>query len=224
MPLFEEDDYDDARKADGTPEGMVDITYNLTVERKLIDSLISSIDAPIQSPWMYCSLDELPTVLGVQPPVDDSDDLYTALVLGGLAITTTLMRAIHEESVPGLLSHLALLHDQIDAQQGDEMNIIESRYLLSQLVEFCEPVDPIDASLAMMRVIDSVYDGDGEVLPEKALATCKYLMCIALTVLHGDDADCTLELIKFLEEIYAEQAAEPVVPYFVELEDTEDGQ
>jgi hypothetical protein len=43
-------------------------------------------------------------------------------------------------------------------------------------------------------------------------------------VLHGDDADCTLELIKFLEEIYAEQAAEPVVPYFVELEDTEDGQ
>jgi hypothetical protein len=224
MPLFEEDDYDDARKADGTPEGMVDITYNLTVERKLIDSLISSIDAPIQSPWMYCSLDELPTVLGVQPPVDDSDDLYTALVLGGLAITTTLMRAIHEESVPGLLSHLALLHDQIDAQQGDEMNIIESRYLLSQLVEFCEPVDPIDASLAMMRVIDSVYDGDSEVLPEKALATCKYLMCIALTVLHGDDADCTLELIKFLEEIYAEQAAEPVVPYFVELEDTEDGQ
>jgi hypothetical protein len=224
MPLFEEDDYDDARKADGTPEGMVDITYNLTVERKLIDSLISSIDAPIQSPWMYCSLDELPTVLGVQPPVDDSDDLYTALVLGGLAITTTLMSAIHEDSVPGLLSHLALLHDQIDAQQGDEMNIIESRYLLSQLVEFCEPVDPIDASLAMMRVIDSVYDGDSEVLPEKALATCKYLMCIALTVLHGDDADCTLELIKFLEEIYAEQAAEPVVPYFVELEDTEDGQ
>jgi hypothetical protein len=69
-----------------------------------------------------------------------------------------------------------------------------------------------------------VYDGDGEVLPEKALATCKYLMCIALTVLHGDDVDCTLELIKFLEETYAEQAAEPIVPYFGELDDTEDGQ
>jgi hypothetical protein len=134
------------------------------------------------------------------------------------------MSAIHEDSVPGLLSHLALLHDQIDAQQGDEMNIIESRYLLSQLVEFCDPFDPNDATVAMMRVTDTVYDGDGEVLPEKALATCKYLMCIALTVLHGDDADCTLELIKFLEEIYAEQAAEPIVPYFGELDDTEDGQ
>lgn len=224
MPFFEENDYDDAREVDGTPEGMIDITYNLTVERKMIDSLISWIDAPILSPWMYCSLDELPAVLGVQPPTDDSDNLFTALVLGGLGITTTLMSAIHEDYVPGLLSHLALLHDQIDAQQGDEMSIIERRYLLSQLVEFCEPSDPIKASHAMMRVIDSVYDEDGEVLPEKALATCKYLMCIALTVLHGDDDDCTLELMKILEEVHAEQAAEPIVPYFVELEDTEDGQ
>jgi hypothetical protein len=224
MPLFEENDYDDAREVDGTPEGMVDITYNLTVERKLIDSLISSIDAPIQSPWMYCSLDELPAVLGVEPPTDDSDNLFTALVLGGLAITTTLMSAIHEDSVPGLLSHLALLHDQFDAQRGDETGIIEPRYLLSQLVEFCDPFDPNDATVAMMRVTDTVYDGDGEVLTEKALATCKYLMCIAVTVLHGDDADCTLELIKILEEVHAERAAEPVIPYFVELEDMEDGQ
>jgi hypothetical protein len=49
-------------------------------------------------------------------------------------------------------------------------------------------------------------------------------MCIAVTVLHGDDADCTLELIKILEEVHAERAAEPVIPYFVELEDMEDGQ
>jgi hypothetical protein len=134
------------------------------------------------------------------------------------------MSAIHEDSVPGLLSHLALLHDQFDAQRGDETGIIEPRYLLSQLVEFCDPFDPNDATVAMMRVTDTVYDGDGEILTEKALATCKYLMCIAVTVLHGDDADCTLELIKILEEVHAERAAEPVIPYFVELEDMEDGQ
>jgi hypothetical protein len=222
MPLFDENDYDNALDADGIPEGMVDVSYNLTVERKLIDCLSASIDEPILSPWMFCSLDELPTVLGVEPPVDDDDDLCTALLLGGVAVATTLMDAIHEDYVPGLLSHLASLHDQIDAEQGDEDSVIEPRYLLAQLVESCEPSDPTAARLAMMRILDSAFDENGEVLPEKALATCKYLMCIALAVLCGDADDCTVDLIEILKESHAERAAEPIIPYFDDVDGVED--
>ena len=222
MPLFDENDYDNALEADGIPEGMVDVRYNLTVERKLIDCLSSSIDEPILSPWMFCSLDELPTVLGVEPPVDDDDDLCIALLLGAVAVATTLMDAIHEDYVPGLLSHLASLHDQIDAEQGDEVSVIEPRYLLSQLVESCEPSDPTAARLGMMRILDSAFDENEEVLPEKALATCKYLMCIALAVLCGDADDCTVDLIEILKESHAERAAEPIIPYFDEVDGVED--
>jgi len=218
MPLFDENDYDNALEADGSPQGMVDISYNLTVERKMIDSLSSSIDEPILSPWMYCSLDELPTVLGVEPPADDDDDLCTALVLGGVAVATTLLGAIHEDYVPGLLSHLASLHDQIDAEQGDEESVIKPRYLFAQLVESCQPSDSIAVHLGMMRILDSVFDEDGNAIPEKALATCKYLMCIALAVLCGDADDCTVELIEILNESHAERAAEPIIPYFDDVD------
>ena len=222
MPLFNENDYDNALEADGTPQGMVDVSYNLTVERKLIDSLSSSIDDPILSPWMSCSLEELPTVLGVEPPADDDDDLCTALVLGGVAVATTLLGAIHEDYVPGLLSHLASLHDQIDAEQGDEESLIEPRYLLSQLVESCQPSDPTAVHIGMMRILDSVFDEDENVIPEKALATCQYLMCIALAVLCGDADDCTFELIEILNESHAERASEPIVPYFDDVDGIDD--
>lgn len=222
MPLFDENDYHNALEGDPTPQGMIDISYNLTIERKLIDNLSSSIDEPILSPWMYCSLNELPTVLGVEPPADEDDDLYTALVLGGVAVATTLLGAIHEDYVPGLLSHLASLHDQIDAEQGDEESLIEPRYLLSQLVESCQPSDPTAVHLGIMRILDSVFDEDENVIPEKALATCKYLMCVALAVLCGDDDDCTVELIEILNESHAERAAEPITPYYDDLDGMED--
>lgn len=222
MPLFNENDYDNALEADGTPQGMVDVSYNLTVERKLIDSLSSSIDDPILSPWMYCSLDELPTVLDVEFPADDDDDLYTALVLGGVAVTMTLIGAIHEDYVPGLLSHLASLHDQIDAEQGEEESLIEPRYLLSQLVKFCQPSDSSAARLGLMRIVDTAFDENEDIMPEKALATCKYLMCIALAVLCGDADDCTSELIEILNESHAERASEPIVPYFDDVDGIDD--
>jgi hypothetical protein len=221
MPLFNNDDYNDALEADGTPNGMVDISYNLTVERQIIDALSRSIDDPLSSPWMYCPLEELPSVLGVNSPVDDDDDLHSALVLGGVSVAMTLINSIHEDFVPGLLAHLASLHDQIDDAQVGEESIIKPRYLLSQLVEFCEPADPIASMLAMMRIIDTVFDDDGAVLPEKALATAKYLMCIALAVLSGDDEDCTVDLIELLETSHAERATEPVQPYFAEVDDQE---
>lgn len=218
MPLFDENDYNDALEADGAPQGMVDVSYNLTVERKLIDSLNSSIDEPIRSPWMHCSLDELPTVLGVEPPADDDDDLFIALVLGGVAVTVPLMAAIHEDYVPGLLSHLASLHDQIDAKQGDGESLIKPRYLLSQLLEFCEPSDPNAVHLGILRILDSVFDEDETVIPEKALATCRYLMCVALVVLCCDADDCTVELIEILNEFHADRAAEPILPYFDDVD------
>jgi len=221
MPIFNNDDYNNALEEDGTPNGMVDLTYNLTVERQLIDALSESIDEPLLSPWMHCPLEELPSVLGVASPIADDDDVHTALVLGGVSIAMTLMKSIHEDFVPGLLAHLAHLHDQIDAAQGGVESIIEHRYLLAQLVDFCEPSDSITSTLAMMRILDTVFDDDGEVLPENALATTKYLMCIALAVLSGDDEDCTVDLIELLETSHAERAAEPIQPYFSEVDDEE---
>jgi hypothetical protein len=70
----------------------------------------------------------------------------------------------------------------------------------------------------MMRILDSVFDEDGNAIPEKALATCKYLMCIALAVLCGDADDCTVELIGILNESHAERAAEPIIPYFDDVD------
>lgn len=222
MPLFNNDDYKDALEADCTPEGMVDLSYNLTVERQIIYALNQSIDEPLLLPWIDCPLEELPSVLGVNSPVeDDDDDMYSALVLGGVSVAMILLESIHEDYVPGLLAHLACLHDQIDAAQEGEVGIIEHRYLLSHLVEFCKPADPITSRLAMMRILDTIFDDDVEVLPEKALATAKYLMCIALAVLSGDDEDCTVDLIELLETSHAERAAEPIVPYYAEVDGQE---
>jgi len=222
MPLFDDDDYNHALEADDTPNGIVDVSYNLIVERQLIDALTRSIDEPLSSPWMYCPLDDLPSVLGVNSPVEDDDDLHTALVLGGVSVAMVLINSVHEDSVPGLLKHLASLHDQFDVSQAGEESIIEHRYLLSQLVQFCEPADPLTSQGAIMRVVDTVFDDDGEVLPQKALATTKYLMCVALAVLCCDDYDCTQEMIEFLNVCHAERAAEPVVPYFNQLEEQEE--
>jgi len=221
MPLFNDDDYNEALEADCTPEGMVDVSYNLTVERQLIYALSQSIDEPLLPAWIDCPLEELPSVLGVNLPVEDDDDMYSALVIGGVSVAMILLDSIHEDYVPGLLSHLACLHDQIDAAQEDEKGIIEHRYLLSHLVEFCKPADPIRSMLAMMRIVDTIFDDDGEVLPERALATTKYLMCIAVAVLSGDDEDCIVDLIELLETSHAERAAEPIVPYYAEVDDQE---
>lgn len=222
MPIFDERDYDNALQADVTPNGMVDLSYYLTVERKLIDALSISIVEPLSSPWLYCPLEELPSALGVDDPLEEGDDVHSALVLGGVAVILTLLNLVHEDSVPGLLAHLASFCDQIDAAQRDDVSIIEHRYLLAQLVEFCEPTDPIACQLAVMRILDSCHDDEGEVLLEAALATTKYLLSVALTVLCCDDDDCTVEMIESLKTCHAERAAEPVVPYFNELDEQED--
>jgi len=47
-------------------------------------------------------------------------------------------------------------------------------------------------------------------------------MCIALAVLSGDADDCTVELIEILNESHAERAAEPIVPYFDDVDGMED--
>jgi len=221
MPLFNNDDYKEALEADCIPEGMVDLSYNLTVERLIIAALKQSIGELLLPPWMDCPLEELPSVLGVNSPGEDDDDMYSALVLGGVSVAMILLDAIHEDYVPGLLAHLAFFHDQIDAAQEGEVGIIEYRYLLSHLVEFCKPADPITSRLAMMRILDTIFDDDVEVLPEKALATVRYLMCIALAVLSGDDEDCIVDLIELLETSHAERAAEPIVPYYAEVDDQE---
>lgn len=222
MPLFNENDYNNALDADKSPEGMIDLNYYLTVEGQLLEVLAASVNQPMVSPWMHCSLEDLPVLFGVEHPVEDGDELHSALVLGAVSVVLDLLGSIHEDSVPGLLLHLASLHEEIDAAQEGEVALIDHWYLLSQLVECFEPANEIDTRIAIMRIADLVYDTDGDVLPEKALATSKYLMCIAMAVLSGDNEDCTIDLLNLLRESHANRAAEPIVPYFDNIEDSEE--
>lgn len=222
MPLFNENDYNNALDADKAPEGMMDLNYYFGVEGQLIAVLAASVNQPMVSPWMHCSLEDLPGLLGVEHPVEDGDELHSALVLGAVSVVLDLFGSIHEESVPGLLLHLASLHDEIDAAQEGEVALIDHWYLLSQLVECFEPGNEIDTRIAIMRITDLVYDADGDVFPEKALATSKYLMCIALAVLCADNEDCTIELLDLVRESHINRAAEPVVPYFDSIDDSEE--
>jgi hypothetical protein len=204
-----------------TPDGVIDLSYELSVETRLIKVLEDAIGIdPTLIEWLSAAPCELPALWGIDDT--EADITHPALLLGSIAIVSGLVGGIHEESVPGLLNYLANFHDLIDTSENDEEQQLDHRYLFAQIVHFCKPNEVKDFENAFQLLFDYAFIDDETLDSDLALAVVRYLMLISILVLGGDNEDSTKELIDHIKECNNERCLEPIQPYFEDEEDQED--
>lgn len=217
MPLFDTNDFDSNREEQLA--GMVDLTYVLSVENSLICALEHATQVhPHEIEWLACNHEQLLASWRIPLSHSNDDSIAEALLLSSIGIVRNLLGFIHEESVPGLLKHLAFLHDKLDHVEAPWIKSIHPRLLLSQLVLFTQPTDDVEAQHAFMRIIDYAYDDEEEMIENAAIAVARYMMFISLVVLSGEEKSSNDELLCWLKNDHRERASEPVVPYFESVE------
>ena len=221
MPMFNHDDYNHQHDDRRTPDGIVDLTYELNIETRLIKVLEDAIGIdPTLIEWIYAYPSDLPALWGIDDT--EADIAHPALLLGSIAIVSGLVGGVHEESVPGLLKYLANFHDLIEIVENDDEEKLDYRLLFAQIVHFCQPATEMDKQHAFMRLMDYVFIDEETLDSSLALAVVRYLMVISILVLGGDDEEGTKELLDFIKECNSERALEPIQPYFEDEEDQDD--
>jgi hypothetical protein len=221
MPMFNHNDYNRQHDDSRIPDGVVDLSYELSVETRLIKVLEEAIGIdPTLIEWIYADPSDLPALWGIDDT--EADIAHPALILGSIAIVSGLVGGVHEESVPGLLNYLANFHDLIDTTENDEEMQLDHRFLFAQIVHFCQPATEKDKQHAFMRLMDYVFIDEETLDSDLALAVVRYLMLISILVLGGDDDEGTKELLDLIKECNNERCLEPIQPYFDDEEDQDD--
>lgn len=211
MPLFDDEDF---FRADSDEHSeLVDLTYTLDVEGMIIDQLGRSLAmTPNSLRWLALEGESVLESWRIPSPPDD-EDIFGAVVLSCTVICRNLIGSIHEDSVFGLLSHLALIHDHMELREEWWSELISPKDLLAQLVRFAEPTDELSVNHAMMNIINVAFDQSGLVIPDVAIDVAKYLMLISLAVLNGEDSSCNEQLLRMIKEDHEERCLQPIIQF-----------
>ena len=220
MPMFNKRDYERPDDDTSIPEGVVDLTYELTIERRLLELLEEALDGGLlTAPWLSADVDQLRAAWGIEEVEDE--DMYLALLLGAIWIVVNLMSAIHEDCVPDLLEYLARYHDELDAQESNLLSSKDRRFLLAQITHFSNPIATESSRHATMRIVDSVVDDDGLLDCDIALHVVRYLMLLCVVLLGGDEEDARA-LLGQAKDCHNERSLQPIMPYYDELEESDE--
>ncbi len=215
--MFNPRDYDQIGDDDAVPDGVVDLSYEIAVEARLIEVLREAFEGDLaQTPWLAADVDMLIELW--DPPLDHNEDVYTALLLGSTVILSQIIGAIAEDCVSDLLHHLTHFHEEIAPRDERELLILDFWFLFSQIVYFCQPADPTETQHAFMRILDYATDND-DLDNERFLQITRYMLFVAIVVLDGDSRETTLDLLDCAESSNQERAANPIGEVFNDPDD-----
>ena len=215
--MFNPRDYDQVGDDGTVPDGVVDLSYEIAVEARLIEVLREALAGELaQLAWLTADVEDLVDHWGA--PLDEDEDLHTALLLGSIVILSTIIGAIAEDCVLELLDHLTNFHEEIAPKEECEQLVLDFWFLFSQIVHFCQPTDTTEYRHAIMRIMDYASDSE-DVDHERFLQTTRYMLFVAIVVLNGDSSETTAELLDYAESDNRERAANPIGEYFNDPDD-----
>lgn len=214
MPFFDERDYAGITDDDRVPDGLTDLTYTFEVESSLIDALELAVRIrPTLATWITCDLDDLMTEWTV-PEMREDEDVYMALAVSGITIFLLLIATLDDESVDIVDEEIREIHLRVGPVEPVDSDSINWHDVVADLISVQRTRDSDLVQSTIMRLVDLVYDEDGEAIPSLALQMARYLMIMSFVVADSDEDGFSDFMIEELRKSNRRHKDEAIVPYW----------